>query len=43
MAEEHVKNIRPSNREKHEKGQRRKAKDRRGGEKGDKKRRYKKR
>jgi hypothetical protein len=43
MAEEHTKNIRPSTREKHQKGQRRKQRDRKGGEKGDKRRPYKKR
>lgn len=43
MAEEHIKGIRPSTREKHQKGQRRKKKDRKGGEKGDKRRPYKRR
>jgi len=40
MAEEHTKHIRPSTREKHQKGQRRKQKNRKGGEKGDKRRLY---
>jgi hypothetical protein len=38
VAKEPTKHIRPSTREKHQKGQRRKKKDRTGGEKGDKRR-----
>jgi hypothetical protein len=41
VSEEHKKNIRPSSRGKHQKGQRRKKKDQ-GGEKGDQRRPYKK-
>jgi hypothetical protein len=40
MAEEHTKGIRPSTRPRHQKGQRRKQMDRKGGEKGDKRRPY---
>jgi len=38
LSEEHTSQSRPSTREKHQKGQRRKKKDRKGGEKGDKRR-----
>jgi len=41
MAEEHTKGARPSTREKHQRGQTRKRKDRKGGEKGDKRRAFK--
>jgi hypothetical protein len=40
MAEEHTKGVRPSTRGKHQKGQARKKRDRKGGEKGDKRRPY---
>lgn len=38
VTEEHTSHMRPSTRGKHQKGQRRKKKDRKGGEKGDKRR-----
>jgi hypothetical protein len=41
VAEEHTSGIRPSTREKHQKGQKRKKKDKPGGEKGDKRRPFK--
>ena len=40
MAEEHTKDMRPSTRRKHQKGQRRKQMDRKGGEEGDRRRPY---
>jgi len=40
MAQAHVKGIRLSTQEKDQRGQRRKQKDRKGGEKGDKRRPY---
>jgi hypothetical protein len=42
VPEEHKKNARPSTREKHQKGKRRKKKDRPGGEKGDERRKPRK-
>jgi hypothetical protein len=40
MAEQRTKHMRPSTRPKHQKGQRRKKMDRKGGAKGDKRRPY---